>query len=273
MTPQHIRLTPLTALGAEISGVDLRHPLEPNVRDEIAQALLDYEVLFFRDQEICLEDHRRFALSFGEIYAHPIGLPNKDEKNPDIFELYSDAEQPYVSELWHSDSSFEPDPPSVSILRAVEVPDSGGDTMWASMTAAWAALSDSWQRFLSGLEAVHEPGHFLKIATPEQLQHIRDRGEIVHPVMRTHPLSGRKGLYVNTTFTKRIVGMKKKESQAVLSFLADHVESAEFHCRFHWTRNAIAMWDNRLTQHRVVGDNLSALRRMQRLTLAGERPA
>lgn len=272
MSDGHLQLSRMTALGAEVSGVDLGKPLEPALRDEIEQALLQHFVLFFRDQDIGLEDHKRFALCFGEIYTHPIGLPNKNMEHPEIFELYSDPEQPYVSERWHSDSSFEPNPPSVAILRAVEVPPSGGDTLWASTSAAWEGLSDSMQRLLSGLEAVHAPNYFLEIATPEQREQIRERGDVVHPVVRTHPITGRTGLYVNATFTTRIVGMKKKESQALLSFLYDHIDSAEYHCRFHWTPNAIAMWDNRLTQHRVVADRPSARRRMQRLTLVGERP-
>ena len=272
MSDPRLQLSRMTALGAEVSGVDLRKPIDPAIRDEIEHALREHLVLFFRDQEIDREDHKRFARYFGEIYTHPIGLPNKDTEHPEIFELYSDSEQPYVSKRWHSDSSFEPDPPSLSILRAVEVPAAGGDTLWASMSAAWEGLSDSMQRLLSGLEAVHAPNYFLEIATPEQLEQIRQRGDIVHPVVRSHPETGRRGLYVNTTFTTRIVGMKEKESTALLSFLYDHIDSAEYHCRFHWTPDAIAMWDNRLTQHRVVADQPAARRRMQRLTLAGERP-
>lgn len=271
-SPRPLVVRPVSALGAEVSGVDLREPLESGVRDAIEAALYEHQVLFFRDQPIDRAQHLRFARAFGEIYTHPIGLPNKDPDHPEIFELYSDAEQPFVSERWHSDSSFEPDPPSASILRAVEVPAVGGDTLWASMTAAWEALSDTMQRLLSGLEAVHESVHFMRIATPEQREQIRARGDVVHPVVRTHPATGRNGLYVNATFTRRIVGMKAAESRALLDFLFAHVDADEFHCRFHWTPDAIAFWDNRVTQHRVVADRPAERRRMQRLTLAGERP-
>lgn len=272
MSEKRLQLSEMATLGAEVSGVDLRKALDPALRVEIEQALLEHLVLFFTGQNLRFEDHRRFALAFGEIYTHPIGLPNVDPEHPEIFEFYSDSEQPHVAKRWHSDSSFEPDPPSISILRAIEVPPSGGDTLWASMSAAWEGLSDSMQRLLSGLEAVHAPNYFTEVATPEQRKRILERGDIVHPVVRTHPISGRKGLYVNATFTNQIVGMTKKESHALLSFLYDHIDSAEYHCRFHWTQNALAMWDNRITQHRVIADRPSARRRMQRLTLVGERP-
>jgi taurine dioxygenase len=142
--------------------------------------------------------------------------------------------------------------------------------MWASMSAAYEGLSETMQRLLSELFAVHRPGYFYEAANAEQRKRFDDRGDVVHPVVRKHPVSGKKGLFVNCVFTTHIVGMKEKESEQILSFLYEHIESPEYHCRFHWTPNAIAMWDNRITQHRVVADDPGARRVMQRLTLADE---
>jgi taurine dioxygenase len=273
MSDQSIEVTRMTAaLGAEISGVDLTKPLTAAIRDEIQQALDEHLVVFFRDQDITVEDHIRFALALGEIYTHPVHQPLKEQGRPEIFELKSGPDMPFVAERWHSDVTFEPVPPKASILRAVEVPEVGGDTMWASMGAAWEGLSDRMQRILSELEAVHRPGYFYENANAEQRKHFDERGDVSHPVVRTHPLTGRKGIFVNCNFTAHIVGMKERESQSLLGFLYDHIDSPEYHVRFHWTRNAIAMWDNRITQHRVVADDPAARRVMQRLTLAGEVP-
>ena len=273
MSDDSIQVTKLTApLGAEISGVDLTKPLSKDVREGIQAALNEHLVVFFRAQDITVEDHTRFALSFGELYTHPVHQPLKEEGRPEIFQLASGPDAPFVAERWHTDITFEPDPPKASILRAVEVPEAGGDTMWASMAAAWDGLSDRMQRLLSDLEAVHRPGYFYEAANAEQRRRFDERGDVVHPVVRTHPITGRKGLFVNCTFTSRIVGMKENESESLLGFLYHHIDSPEYHCRFHWTPNAIAMWDNRITQHRVVADDPAARRVMQRITLADEEP-
>ncbi|MBJ19471.1 MAG: taurine dioxygenase [bacterium] len=273
MTYEHIQVAKMTApLGAEISGVDLSKPLEEPVRDEIARAMLDHLVVFFRGQDITVDDHFRFACGFGDLYTHPIFQPLKDQGRPEIFELQSDAKRPFVAALWHTDITFEPDPPKASVLRAIEVPEAGGDTMWASMEAAYDGLSDTMQHLLSGLSAIHQPSYFYQLANDEQRKRFDDRGDVIHPVVRTHPVSGRKAIFVNGAFTSQIVGMKEKESEKVLAFLYEHIDSSEFHCRFHWTKNAIAMWDNQNTQHRVVADDPTARRVMQRLTLAGDKP-
>lgn len=273
MNYEHIQVAKMTApLGAELSGIDLSKPLEEPVRDEIARALLDHLVIFIRDQDITIDDHLRIARGFGDLYTHPIYQPLKDEGRSEIFELQSDRERPFVAERWHTDITFEPNPPKASILRAIEVPEAGGDTMWASTEAAYDGLSDTMQQLLSGLTAVHHPDYFYRIANDEQRKRFDERGDVVHPVVRTHPESGRKSLFVNSVFTSHLVGMKEKESQNLLSFLYDHIDSPEYHCRFHWTPNAIAMWDNQSTQHRVVADDPGARRVMQRLTLAGGVP-
>ena len=159
------------------------------------------------------------------------------------------------------------------MLRGRIVPESGGDTLWASMYAAYEGLSDAMQRLLSGLEAFHDGGAFKAIASKDQKKDLESRQSAVHPVIRRHPETGRKAIYVNSTFTQYIVGMKPAESKALLDFLCRHIETPDFHCRFRWRTHSIAMWDNRCTQHRVVQDNLNAHRRMERATIIGDRPA
>jgi len=259
------------ALGAEVSGVDLACVDDATCR-EIHEAWMQHQVLFFRDQDITLDQHKTFARRFGELHVHAVLQPLKDQGHPEIVVLESNETFPFVAEQWHSDVTFEREPPLGSILRAVVVPETGGDTMWASMYAAWEGLSDAMQRLLSGLRAVHDGGGFNAIADAEQKKRLAQDNRAVHPVVRTHPVTGRKALFVNSTFTKGIEGMTPAESRALLRFLFAHVDSPEFTCRFRWRRNSIAMWDNRCTQHRVIRDNLAAHRRMERVTIRGDAP-
>jgi taurine dioxygenase len=260
------------ALGAEVSGVDLARPLDDVAQKEIHDAWMRHQVLFFRDQQLSLDEHKEFGRRFGELHVHPVLQPLAAQGHPEIVVLESDAKRPYVAEAWHSDVTFERRPPLGSILRAVVVPDAGGDTMWSSMYAAYEALSDSMQRLLGELRAHHDGGRFQRIATDEQKRRLAEDGATTHPVVRTHPVTGRKGIFVNSAFTRRIEGVKPRESQALLAFLFDHVGSPEFTCRLRWRPGTIAMWDNRCTQHRVVSDNLKAHRRMERVTLCGDEP-
>ena len=273
MAYQKIRVEPLAgALGAEISGIDLAKPLDAGAVDEIRRAWLEHQVLFFRDQPLSVDEHKAFARRFGDLHIHPVLQQMADQGHPEIVVLESDAKRPVVADRWHSDVTFEREPPLGSILRAVEVPAAGGDTMWASMTAAYDALSEPMQRALEGLRAMHSGAAFRKRATEGQVEALARNEMTAHPVIRTHPETGRKGIFVNSAFTKRIEGMKPRESEALLAFLYEHVSSPEFSCRFRWRKHSIAMWDNRCTQHRVVADNLTAYRRMERVTLLGDRP-
>jgi taurine dioxygenase len=261
------------ALGAEVHGIDLTEPLDPAKKDALQQAWMAHQVLFFRDQAITVEQHKAFARNFGELHVHPVLQQMAAEGHPEIVVLESDASRPIVAERWHSDVTFEKCPPLGSILRAVAVPATGGDTLWASMYAAFEALSETMQRLLSGLTAFHDGGGFARIAKDEaQQRDLASRQSAVHPVVRTHPVTGRKSLFVNSVFTKHIVGMKPAESRALLGFLTRHVETPDFSCRFRWRKDSIAMWDNRCTQHRVVADALAAYRRMERVTLIGDAP-
>lgn len=271
---EHIQVHPVaTALGAEISGVDLTQPLQEPVLKEIYQAWMEHQVLFLRDQDITIDQHKAFARSYGELHEHPVLRQLEDQGHPEVVVLESNEKLPFVADSWHSDVTFEQCPPMGSILHGVIIPDHGGDTMWASMYAAYEGLSDQMQRLLSSLEAEHDGGGFNAIATSdEQKKDLASRQKAVHPVIRTHPETGRKGIFVNTSFTQKIVGMKTAESQTLLGFLYDHVTKPEHICRLRWQPNTIAMWDNRCTQHKVVADNLSAHRKVHRVTLLGDKP-
>jgi taurine dioxygenase len=229
-------------------------------------------VLFFRDQPITIEQHKDFARNFGDLHVHPVIQPRKDEGHPEVVVLLSGGKFKFVADRWHSDVTFQRKPPLGSILRAHEVPAAGGDTMWSSMYAAYEDLSDSMQRLLGDLRGVHDGGGFRRIADDDQEKALDEDNTAVHPVIRTHPETGRKGIFVNSTFTKRIEGMKPAESDALLRFLFDHVAQPQFTCRFRWREDSIAMWDNRCTQHRVVSDNLADRRHMERITIVGDTP-
>ncbi|MEN8160899.1 MAG: TauD/TfdA family dioxygenase [Myxococcota bacterium] len=269
-----LRISPISgALGAEVEGIDLAEPLAPGMKKALEEAWMQHQVLFFRDQALIIDQHKAFARNFGELHVHPVLQQMADQGHPEIVVLESDAKRPFVASAWHSDVTFEKCPPLGSILRAVAVPEAGGDTMWANMVAAHDALSDTMQRLLSGLTAHHDGGGFKRIAKDDaQRRDLESRQTAVHPVVRTHPVTGRKALFVNSVFTKHIVDMKPAESRALLDFLCNHLSSPDFSCRFRWRKDSIAMWDNRCTQHRVVADAMPSYRRMERVTLIGDEP-
>ena len=260
-------------IGAEVRGIDLTLPLDSAAQKELNAGWLQHQVLFFRDQHITVDQHKAFARNFGELHVHPVLQQMAEQGHPEIVVLESDAKRPFVADRWHSDVTFEKAPPKGSILRGVAVPATGGDTMWANMVAAYEALSNRMQRILSELTALHDGGAFARVAKDKaQLADLESRQSAVHPVVRRHPETGRRALFVNSVFTKHIVEMKRAESEALLEFLHRHVESPDFSCRFRWRPGSIAMWDNRCTQHRVVADALPEYRRMERVTLIGDAP-
>jgi taurine dioxygenase len=265
-----------TALGAEIHGVDLNEDLSPDALKEIRRLLVEYQVIFFRDQDISPEQHRNLAASFGPLQTHP--AYGTAEGFHEITILESTAEKPTKIEAWHTDMTFREHPPLGAVLRSKIVPPQGGDTMWSSMTAAYDALSAPMQALLSGLTAEHDFSHGFKesLAEPggrERLaQAVADNPPVVHPVIRTHPESGKKVLFVNSLFTTRILELEKYESAALLSFLYEHVTTAEFTCRFSWQPNSIAIWDNRSTQHKPINDYFPAHRMLHRITIDGDKP-
>jgi taurine dioxygenase len=243
-----------SALGAELSGVDLTTYMSSAVLQEIRQQLLEHEVIFFRDQDISPEQHRALAASFGPLQTHP--AYDTVAGIPEITILESTAENPTKIEAWHT----------------------GGDTMWASMTAAYDALSPAMQQFLSTLNAEHDFSYGFKesLAEPggrERLaQAVSDNPPVIHPVIRTHPETGKKVIFVNSLFTTRILELSREESQAVLNFLYGHITTPEFSCRFNWEPNSIAIWDNRSTQHKPVNDYFPAHRMLHRVVIDGDKP-
>ena len=264
-----IEVEPVTnVLGATVTGFDLREPLDDETVAELADAWVEHKVLFLPDQPIDREEHKRFARYFGEIYRHPYLKDTKGD--PDFVRLYSggDTGLRYVAEGWHTDVTFTPEPPMGSILRSIEVPAYGGDTMWIDLEAAYSGLSPKMQEVASSLTAIHSAPRaaFLPGDTS---------GEVItshHPVVRTHPVSGRKALFVNPGFTRSIEGMRHSESNTMLTMFHTHTQNPDYQVRVHWKPNMIAMWDNRCTQHRVATDNLDALRKMERITLQGDTP-
>jgi len=263
----------LTAvLGAEMTGIDLAQPITPEIEKSLHAALLEHKVLFFRDQDLTPDQHKAIGRCFGELHVHPVVPSRKEEGHPEIIVLESGPDRPFVADRWHSDVSFERKPPLGSVLRGVVIPDQGGDTLFASTQAAYEALSDSMQRLLSELHAEHDGGLFARVADEKQRKELEKDQTATHPVIRTHPETGHKVIYVNSTFTKKIVGMKRAESEALLSFLYAHIASVQFQCRFRWRTHSLVIWDNRCTQHRVVTDDVRAHRRVERVTMLGDEP-
>lgn len=265
------------ALGAEISGVDLSEPLNDNEFGAIRQAFIDHGVIFFRYQQLSPEQHIAFAERWGAININRFFTPVADY--PMIAEVRKDADQKKnIGGMWHTDHSYDQIPALGSILYAHEVPPVGGDTLFASMYAAYDALSDGLKETLAGLKAWHSSRHVFGtdvVSAYEDGQRRFQNGDkavqdALHPVVITHPLSGRKALYVNADFTVRFDGWTKEESQPLLNYLYEHGQKPEFTCRFRWEEGSMALWDNRATWHRALNDYHGHRRLMHRITVEGE---
>ena len=270
---RHIAVDPLTpTIGAEISGVDLRDPLEDGAFEDIHRALIAHGVIFFRDQAIDHEQHLAFGRRFGPLHVHPAAPCVAD--NPELMLIHTDANSTRQNgDAWHSDVSCDEEPPMGSVLHLHTVPTSGGDTLFSCMYAAWNALSEPMKALLEPLDARHESAHLYEGIYGDAT--VRRRNEwpsAAHPVVRTHPLSGRPALYVNSVFTRRILGVPERESRALLDFLFEHVANPHFQCRFRWRENSIAFWDNRCVQHHAMWDYYPETRTGTRVTVAGDRP-
>jgi taurine dioxygenase len=270
-----IEVTPISPIiGAEIGGVDISKPLGNQMFQEIHDALMQHQVIFFRDQEMTLDEHMTFGRLFGELHIHPAA--RKTDGHPEVITIHADERSKVVAGMrWHSDVSCDREPPMGSILHLHQIPAVGGDTMFASMYAAYDALSEPIKIFIGGLQAWHESAHVHR----DRLGHkgeLRDGEDAypvsLHPVVRTHPVTGRKCLFVNENFTTRIDGLKPNESAALLQMLYDHIATPEFHCRFAWREKSVAFWDNRCAQHRTVWDYYPSVRHGYRVTVAGDRP-
>jgi alpha-ketoglutarate-dependent taurine dioxygenase len=275
-----LRIRPLTgALGAELSGIDLSQPLTEQAREEIKRALYDHLVIYFHDQAgFTRARHVEFARMFGAL-----------QKIPHIFSVagYPDVQmvrrepgesRRYVGEGFHIDSTFLRTPPTTVTMHCIDAPEVGGDTAFANLQLAYEALSPAMKNFVDGLRAVHsaarlfgskarDPGNVMMkdMATAE------GDAEVMHPVVRTHPGSGRKGLFVHAAYTQRLEGFEEEESQAILQFLYRHAARMEYTCRVRWRPRMVLVWDNRCTYHSAIGD-YDALRYIERVTTGGEVP-
>ena len=264
------------ALGAELHGVDLCKDVPSEVYREIRRLLVKHQVIFFRDQNISPAQYKALAASFGPLQTHP--AYDAIAGFPEITVLESTAEKPSKIELWHSDMTFRKHPPLGSILRSKICPPKGGDTLWASMTAAYDGLSNPMQEFLSRLTAEHDFSFGFKESLAESggrerlAQAVTDNPPVTHPVIQIHPESGKKVVFVNPLFTTKIIELEGDESQALLSFLFKHVTMPEYICRFQWQPGSIAIWDNRSTQHKPINDYFPAHRRLERIAIDGDRP-
>ena len=265
-----------SALGATITDIDLKQPLDEELTGFIANALAENEVIFFRNQDITPEQHRAFALNFGQLQSHPV-YPTI-EGFPEITILENDEKNPSKIEKWHTDMTFKKIPPLGSILLGKVIPEKGGDTLFASLSAAYSDLPADLKQSLEGMTAVHsfEYGFKESLAEPygrEKLaQALIDNPPVEHPVVCTHPVTGKKLIYVNSLFTLKINSLSDSESSKLLEFLCDHIKKEKYQCRFSWEINSIAFWDNRSVIHKPDNDYWPQLRRMERITIDNTAP-
>lgn len=263
-------------LGAEIRGLDLRQRLSPETFRAFEAALIERKIIYLRDQPITTAQHVALGRLFGELEVHPF---RPEGEFPEIMVLDNHKDNPVLStDVWHSDTTFRECPTRYSILRCLEIPRTGGDTLWADMCAAYDGLSAALKKMIDGLEAVHDFKNFRVLFTNSERDWERLRKmealypNPTHPVVRTHPVTGRKALFVNRQFTLRITGLKERESQALLELLYEQAHVPEYQFRLRWKPHTIALWDNRSTQHYAANDYYPNRRHMERVAVMGDRP-
>jgi len=275
---KHIKVTPIsTAIGAEISKIDISMDLPEPVISEIRHALLEHLVIFFRDQDLSdPERHRIFTRYFGQLFIHPNF--NMGQKDPEMVYLTrKPGDKAVVGETWHADTTMMKAPPMAAILYALEAPKYGGDTLFSNQYLAFESLSVGMKQMLNGLKAIHNDA---RVAGPKagfnskRTTQVREDDswtltENAHPVVRIHPETKRKSLFINSTYVQNIKGMTVEESAAILNYLYEHATKPEFSCRFRWRTGSVAFWDNRCVQHLAINDSNNATRRMQRTQLLG----
>jgi len=259
------------SIGAVIEGVQLGR-LDDDTVDDIRRALMAYKVVFFRDQDLTIDQHKDFARRFGEIEEHPFLSPK--DGHPDVIRFEKSQDVAGYENQWHSDVSWREVPSLGSVLRAVEVPAVGGDTLFADMVAAYECLSDDMKERIDGLVAVHDfvNSFGMLLSEEEREQKRAEYPAARHPLVRTNPDTGEKCLYVNAIFTSHIEGMAAEESEALLAELVREAHSPEYQVRFKWQNDSVAFWDNRVTQHYAANDYWPRRRVMERVTIIGERP-
>ena len=265
-------------IGAQVSDVDLSRPLSDAQFEQLYHGLLRHQVLFVRNQVITPEQQRALAIRFGDLHIHPV-YPHA-EGVEEIIVLDTHQDNPPDNDNWHTDVTFIQTPPAIAILASKLLPESGGDTLWSTGIAAYEALSEPFKTLLNGLQAEHDfkksfqEYKYRKTEEEHQRwqQAVAKNPPVQHPVIRTHPVSGRKALFVNEGFTTRLLGLSEKESDALLNFLFWHNAKPEFQVRWRWQENDVAIWDNRVTQHYANADYYPARRVMHRATVLGDKP-
>ena len=266
-------ITPV--IGASISGISLNQDLKSDTVEKIYNALIKYQVIFFREQDLTPESHLKLAKRFGDIDpGHPV-YPHVEGFQSIVLLKNDESIRPDTND-WHKDLTFKSNPPFASILHGVNVPKIGGDTLWASMSAVYDSLTDGWKEDLEGLEAIHDMGTFRNDFYKEGginsvNSALKKVGSAVHKVIETHPISGKKYLNVNQSFTRNILNVSQGASDHILKFLFQLLARPEFQVRFHWQNNSVAIWDNRITQHYAVNDYLPNSRHMQRVTIINDK--
>jgi len=263
-------------IGAEIRGLDLSQKLDDATHQAFEAALVEHKVVYLRDQTLTTAQHVAFGKRFGDLEVHPF---RPEGEFPEIMVLDNHKDNPVLStDVWHSDTTFRECPTKYSILRCLQIPRRGGDTLWADMAAAYDGLSDTLKGLIDGLEAVHDFRNFrvLFTSSEEDQKKLRRMEEVypnpTHPVVRTHPVTGRKILYVNPQFTIGIKGMKENEGRALLELLFEQAHVPEYQFRLRWKPGTLAMWDNASTQHYAANDYYPNRRHMERVAVIGDRP-
>lgn len=265
-------------IGAQVHDLDLSRPLSDAQFEQLYHGLLRHQVLFLRNQVITPAQQRALAVRFGDLHIHPV-YPHA-EGVEEIIVLDTHQDNPPDNDNWHTDVTFIDTPPAIAILASKLLPESGGDTLWSTGIAAYEALSEPFKQLLSGLQAEHDfkksfqEYKYRKTEEAHQRwqQAVAKNPPVQHPVIRTHPVSGRKALFVNEGFTTRLLGLSEKESDALLGFLFSHTAKPEFQVRWRWQENDVAIWDNRVTQHYANADYYPARRVMHRATVLGDKP-
>ncbi len=267
------------ALGAEIRGVDLR-ALESEQIPAILDLLHRCEVIFFRGAALTPEEHMKVAAGFGEVSIYPTSLLN-GATEPTLQVISDGPDSPPAADTWHTDVTWVAEPPKYALLQAEVVPEKGGDTLWASTTAAYAALSPTMQGLLAGLEVVHDCQSLIEGMRRKSGGHdveefatkLREAyPPVIHPLVRTHPDTGRRALFLGGGFMRQIQGMHAEESRSLLDLLARHIQDPRFHCRWRWQPGDLAIWDERCTNHRSAGDYFPQVRSVRRVEISGDRP-
>jgi taurine dioxygenase len=271
MTTSNITVSPLTpAIGAEIGNVDLGQVTDQEITD-IRAALLKHKVVFFREQTLSQAQHIGLARGFGELEIHP-ATPSF-QSNPEVLHIAHGPESKGQENFWHSDVTWREKPSLGSILKAVEVPEVGGDTLFANMVLAYERLPENMKEAITGRVAIHDIARVFAKRLNKSAEELRERyPPVEHPIVRTHPETGESVLYVNTAFTSHIKDMDKDESAQLLRTLYLTAANPEIQCRFRWEKGALAFWDNRASQHFASSDYFPQVRKMERVTIAGDRP-